>query len=106
MSDIVEFRMDSGGSLAVEVDEAVDGGVVRSARAPGEVVVQASETLEEALDRVMPAAQALIERLRKASPDEMELQFGLKLSGELGAVLAKASAEGNFSVTLKWTRSE
>jgi hypothetical protein len=105
VSHIVEFRMEGGGAIAVEVDDAVSGGVVRSAR-PGEVVAQAGESLEQALDRAMSAAQALIERLRKASPDEMEVQFGLKLSGELGAVLAKTGAEGNFSVTLTWKRSE
>jgi hypothetical protein len=102
MSQIVEFGLEGGGAIAVEVDEQVSG-VVRSAR-PGEVVGRAGESLEEALDRAMPAAQALIAKLRDLAshPDEIEVQFGLKLSGELGAVLAKTGAEGNFSITLTW----
>jgi hypothetical protein len=106
MSHIVEFGVEGGPSLVVEVDDAVSGGVVRSAR-PGEVVVQAGETLEEALDRAMPATQALIERLKSiaSGPDAIEVQFGLKLSGQLGAVLAKTGAEGNFSVKLTWNRA-
>ena len=103
MSHIVEFRLEGGGSIPVEVDEQVSGGVVRSAR-PGQVVGQAGESLEEALDKAMPAAEALIAKLRNVGsrPDEIEVVFGLKLSGELGAVLAKTGVEGNFSVKLTW----
>jgi hypothetical protein len=103
VSHIVEFRLESGGAIPVEVDEQVSGGVVRSTRA-GQVVGQAGESLEEALDKAMPAAQALIAKLRDlgSRPDEIEVQFGLKLSGELGAVLAKTGVEGNFAVKLVW----
>jgi hypothetical protein len=103
VAHIVEFTLEGGGTIPVEVDESVSGGVVRSAR-PGEVVGQASESLGEALDRAMPAAQALIAKLQTlgSRPDEIEIQFGLKLSGELGAILARTGAEGNFSVKLSW----
>ena len=106
MAHIVEFTLEGGGTIPVEVDESFSGGVVRSAR-PGEVVGQATESLGEALDRAMPAAQALIARLQAlgSRPDSIEIQFGLKLSGELGAVLAKTGAEGNFSVKLTWQGS-
>jgi hypothetical protein len=103
VSHIVDFRLEDGGTMHVEVDEQVSGGVVRSAR-PGQVVGQAGQSLEEALDKAMPAAQALITKLRGlgSRPDEIEVVFGLKLSGELGAVLAKTGVEGNFSVKLTW----
>ena len=48
--------------------------VVRSTRA-GQVVGQAGESLEEALDKAMPTAQALIAKLRDlgSRPDEIEV---------------------------------
>lgn len=103
MSYLVTFPVEGGGTLAVEVDEGVQAGVVRASR-PGEIVAEAQQTLESALDRVMPAAQAMIGRVRalSAKPDEVQVAFGVKLSAEAGAILAKAGGEANLTVTLKW----
>jgi hypothetical protein len=38
------------------------------------------------------------------APSGGEVEFGIKLSGEVGAILAKASGEANISVTLKWEK--
>ena len=35
-------------------------------------------------------------------PDEVQVQFGIVLNAEAGAVLASASAEANYSVTMTW----
>ena len=35
--------------------------------------------------------------------DEIEINFGVKLSTAAGAVIAAASAEANFDVTVRWT---
>jgi hypothetical protein len=32
--------------------------------------------------------------------------FGIRLSGEVGAVIAKTAGEANFSVSLRWTRQK
>ncbi len=38
----------------------------------------------------------------KAKPDEFQVSFGIKLSGEAGVVFAKAGSEGAFQIALKW----
>ena len=38
------------------------------------------------------------------SPDEVQVEFGLLLSAEAGAVLAAASATANYKVTMTWKR--
>ena len=108
MKRLIEFPLEEGGSVWVEVDEPEPpGGVVRAAR-PTEMMTKASQTFEEALDRIRPAADVLIAKLRGLSdpPDEMAVQFGLKLSAEAGAVVAAASAEANYTVTLTWKRGQ
>ncbi|MFE2032629.1 CU044_2847 family protein [Streptomyces scopuliridis] len=35
-------------------------------------------------------------------PDGVELEFGVKLMAEAGAVIAKTSAEGHMTVKLSW----
>lgn len=39
---------------------------------------------------------------QKATPDEVEVCFGVKLTGEAGVVFSKAGSEGAFQITLKW----
>jgi hypothetical protein len=72
--------------------------------APGvrDVVDKATETLESALGKVTPALGTITERLRKLSPDEVEVEFGFVLTAEHGVVIAKASGEIHFNVRLTW----
>ncbi len=105
MKRLVEFPLERGGSILVEVDvgESEEGGIVPAAR-PGEIAAKATQSFEEALEQVKPAANAIITKLRSLSdtPDEVEVQFGLKLSAEAGAIVASAGIEANYTVTLKW----
>lgn len=104
MKHLIEFPLEDGSSVIVEVDEpAPEGGPERAAR-PGDVAAKAEQTFEAALERIKPAAGAIITKLRGLSdpPDEVGVEFGIKLSGKIGAVVASADAEANYKVTLKW----
>jgi Trypsin-co-occurring domain 1 len=103
MKHLVEFPLEDGGSIVIEVDEPENEGTVRAAR--GEVIAKAKETLEEALNDVLPVTKSIVEKLRSVGnkPDEIEIGFGVKLSTVAGAVIASASAEANFDVTLHWS---
>ena len=107
MRRIVEFPLEDGDTFLVEIDEPEQGGLVKAAVGTG-TVAKAQLTLEKSLEKVRPAAQFIIQRLRtlQDAPDEIEVTFGLKLSTEAGAVLASAGAEANYTVTLKWVREK
>jgi predicted RNase H-like HicB family nuclease len=103
MKHLVEFPLEEGGSIVVEVDEPESAGTIRAAR--GDTIVKAKETLEEALNNVLPVTKSLVEKLRSIGnkPDEIEVTFGVSLNTAVGAVIASVSAEANFSVTLHWS---
>jgi len=107
MKRLVEFPLEDGSSMLVEVDEPEpEGGVVRAAR-PGEIVARSQQTFEQALEKVKPAAGLVIQKLRSLSdpPDEIDVEFGLKLSAEAGAaLLAAAGVEANYRITLRWKK--
>ncbi len=107
MRRLVEFSLEDGNSILVEVEEPELGGLVRASRTD-EVITKAKQTLEKSLENVKPAAQFVIAQLRKLhdAPDEIQISFGLKLSAEAGAVLASAGAEANYNVVLKWTKEK
>jgi hypothetical protein len=103
MKRLVEFPLEEGGSIVVEIDEPETEGTVPAGRE--DTIEQAKDTFEAALGKVLPATKTVVEKLRSMAsrPDEIEVAFGVNLSTRAGAFIASASAEANFSVTVRWT---
>jgi hypothetical protein len=106
MKHLIEFPLESEGCVIVEVDTEVGAelGEERASR-PGEIAERAKQTFDAALETVGPTASVLIKKLRAAiaPPNEIKIEFGIKLSAKLGALVASSDAEANFKVTLSWT---
>jgi hypothetical protein len=104
MTELLAVPLEEGGTIVVETIER-PGGIVKAAR-PGEIVERAAQTLESALDAVAPAARAVVEKLREAAPDEITVEFGLRLTAEAGVVVTRTTGECNFKITLHWERGD
>lgn len=106
MKRLVEFPLEDGTIMLVEIEEHDQGTLVKAS--VGDTVTKAQQTLEKSLEKVKPAAQFVIQQLRKLhdAPDEVQVSFGLKLSAEAGAVLASGGVEANYLVTLKWAKEK
>ena len=106
MSVLISVPLENGTSIVVEApEELMPPGVERASR-PGEVVQQASETLEEALDKTLvPVARAVIGRLDEIGPQGVEVTVGLKFSAEAGLVVSKIAGEASLAVKLTWTHA-
>lgn len=106
MTYLIEVPLDGADPVVMEIDDEGDGGLVPAAR-PGEIVATASRSLDTALERLQPMAQVLINRLRDVAerPDEVGIEFGLKMNLQAGLVVAHTSGEANFKVTLQWKRA-
>jgi Trypsin-co-occurring domain 1 len=100
MVELIAVPLEDGGSLVVEVDSYA-AGPVKAGRV-GQVAGEAAQTLQAALASVVPAATALLDKLREVKPSEMSVTFGIKLTAEAGAIVAKTAGECNFAVTLHW----
>lgn len=71
----------------------------RGAPAHGQVDFSASvETIKAAAGDLLAALTSIA-----VTPSACEISFGVKLSGSVGAILAKATAEANFTVKMSWT---
>jgi hypothetical protein len=100
MADFVRYRLDDGSEVMFETAEsdlvALHGGPPN---------VRDGGKLTERLRGVAEAAEQVAGSLRsRLAPDEVTLEFGLKLSGEVNWwFFAKSSGEGTIKVTVKWS---
>ncbi|MER6474605.1 CU044_2847 family protein [Streptomyces collinus] len=103
MNRLMEFTTDDGAVVVVEETDPT-GGTRLVSRGEGGPAAQAARTFEGALDGVRAAAQSALRVFRDGTlrPDAVELEFGVKLSAEAGAVIAKGAAEGQLVVRLSW----
>ncbi|GAA3157527.1 hypothetical protein GCM10010521_51920 [Streptomyces rameus] len=102
MDGLVEFRTEDGALVVVEGVATRSGARLVSR---GDGPAQAARTFEGALDGVRAAAAAALRVFRDGTlrPDAVEIEFGVRLSAEAGAVIAKGSAEGHLVVKLSWS---
>ena len=96
--EFVRFTLDDGSEVLFESAEsdlvALHGG-------PPEV--RDGGKLTARLQGVAEAAEEVAGSLRaRLVPDEVSLEFGLKVSGGVNWFFAKAQGEGTIKVTLKW----
>ena len=101
---LVEYRIGDGTPVMFEAageDEARGARLVARGGGP----LQATRTFESALDSVRSAAESALRVLRDGTlaPDGVEIEFGVKLSAEAGAVITKGTAEGHLVVRLTWS---
>jgi Trypsin-co-occurring domain 1 len=107
LGQLVEFDLREGGHVLVEVDGPAPGPVTRGGR-PAELVTKAGESLEQALGRIGPAVHGIVSELRSSAewPEEVEVEFAIKLSGDANVIIARSGGEANFRISLRWSRKE
>jgi hypothetical protein len=104
VTELLRFPTDHG-TVIVEVD-ASEPGFERVGQ--GGVVADARRKLEASLEDVREAATAALHvfRVGPSTPDAVEVEFGVRLTAEAGAVIAKTAVEGHFVVKLTWDSRE
>jgi hypothetical protein len=110
MKRLVEFPSNSGEPILVEVEDVGRSGETRRGLSTSAVLERAQTSFEDALEKAKPMATGLVGKLRAigdaagSPPDEVQVEFGIILNAEAGAVLASASAGANYKVTMTWKR--
>jgi hypothetical protein len=120
----IEFPTEDG-SVLVEVTEDVFAEVVGEEAEPEEGLSKAGfvewagkriakidkpfdKLVENAMKKnALPFVRAAQGLVKESGAMEMEVSFGLGISGEVGNVaVGKAGAESNYTVTLKWSQPD
>jgi hypothetical protein len=96
------FRLDNGDEIRLEVIEPNSEEYRRVSKS------DVPSSYAEAIDKIRPAADQLLGVLKglQSQPRSVEVEFGVKLTGSLGAIIATAAGEGNFKIKLVWNRAK
>ncbi|MFI1171589.1 CU044_2847 family protein [Streptomyces melanogenes] len=103
MGALMEFQTDEGAQVVVEVERHASG--AKLVRRGDNSVSEAARTFDSALEGIRAAAESALHVFRdgRLKPDAVELEFGVKLTAEAGAVIAKTAVEGHLMVKLSWS---
>jgi hypothetical protein len=116
MPSYIEFETEVGRTVLVEVEEeevTPRGGVSKAGLLDKikKNIAKAESKLDEAVqnavkDNVRPFVKTAQDLAKETEAVEMEVTFGLVMTGEIGNVaVGKAGAQSNYTVTLKWTQA-
>jgi hypothetical protein len=108
MTVLLEVPVEDGAVLLVEADRGdIPERLTLSAAERGTPAAKAVRSLSESLEQLEqlePMLRTVKERLVASMPDHFTVEFGVKLGGETGIILAKGTAEVNLKVTMTWDR--
>lgn len=104
MSTLLRIPLTDGAFVLVEETGGPAAGPVRVGRA-AQTVHEATQTLQESLGPITSACRDMIDQLKEAAPEELAVEFGVALTAEAGALIAKTSAECHLTITLTWKRT-
>ncbi len=102
MAELMRWELDDGDEVFVEV--AQDAPEISPVSRAGNMIESAGVSLSSALGHVRNAATVVLGQFRGMAecPDEVQVEFGVRLTAEAGAVIAKTSMDGHLNVTLTW----
>jgi Trypsin-co-occurring domain 1 len=124
MVDLLSMPLDGGGLITVRVypeDHSPEpgkpaergtqtrAGPVQAGRIDDrvhDVLTMASRSLREVLEPIAMMSRQVLDQLTPAQPGKVQVEFGIELTAEAGAVLTKAGAGCHLTVTLAWDRAE
>jgi hypothetical protein len=97
-SQIVSYQLDDSTVVRFEGDCPTG---FQPAGGAGRIVGTVSDAIAPAIE----AAKVVLGKVKEAAPDEVEVSFGVKVSGGMDWLIARAASEANFEIKLTWRPS-
>jgi hypothetical protein len=97
-SQVVRYRVDESTVVGFEIEPGSGWHPAGAKEVAGRV--------REAVEPAVEAAKVVLEKVKDAKPDAVEVKFGIKVTGEANWIVARAATEGSFEVTLTWSPDE
>ncbi|MFV0459425.1 MAG: CU044_2847 family protein [Actinomycetales bacterium] len=93
-SPVVSYRVDENTTVRFEVEPTDEWENVSADKIVGKI--------REAVEPAVQGAKAVLEQVKEIGPDEIQVTFGIKVSGDMNWLIAKAATDANFEICLAW----
>lgn len=93
-SQVVSYEVEDGTEIRFEIEPTDEWQQVGSGRALGQI--------REAVAPAVQGARAVLEQVKALQPGEVQVKFGVKVTGTANWLIARAATEANFEITLTW----
>jgi hypothetical protein len=98
MDPVASYALDDGTLVQFEIHPTEQWEQVSSDQVSGRV--------QEAAEPAIQAARSVLDQAVKLGPAEVEVTFGINVSGTANWFVAKAATQANFEVKLTWRRAD
>ncbi len=104
MTQVLSFES-AAGSVSVEIASSDSADGLGPAGFGRKAIIAAPLTFEQAIAGLRPTVQVISEQFKGLAdpPEEIEVSFGLKITGSVNAGIISAGGESQLTVTLRWT---
>lgn len=108
MPNILTLDIDEHSRIGIAVAESETDGMVRSAK--DLPLVSEVSRLEDLVGKVTGVCRKIGEKLNELDTDplkpaETTVEFGVSVTTEAGAFIARAAGEGSLKITMTWRRA-
>ncbi|MFB7338363.1 CU044_2847 family protein [Streptomyces adustus] len=90
----MSYEVEDGTQVRFEIEANDEWHQVSSDRSAGRI--------REAVAPAVEGARAVLEQVKALQPGQVEVKFGVKVTGTANWLIARAATEANFEVTLTW----
>ncbi len=103
-----EFYIDEGSPVLV--DFALSPAFQQETLSPEELAAKSSQALDMAMNAIHHMARRVVSMKDQLSvleqPTMIEVEFGLKLDAQAGALIAQTGNDASINITLTWERED
>lgn len=93
-SQIVSYEVEDGTRIRFEIEPTDEWHQVSAEQSVGRI--------RDAVAPAVEGARAVLEQVKALQPGEVQVKFGVKVTGTANWLVARAATEANFEITLTW----
>lgn len=111
MSNFIEVRLDNNTTVYFETVkddiQKVENGLFTPVASNGRIIEKTKDFLDATFNQIKTLSNEITNAINNidVTPDEFEVEFGVKFAADAGIIISSISSEASITVKLKWVKS-